>query len=98
MQGAETAPNHDKAAAAPALGGPPGVGGPPSGGPGGAASGAELSKLYKEMDDKVRTAKIPPSGERAALRAFNMNRDASSTEGVAKNKAVRRREITIMTQ
>ena len=51
--------NHDKMAATPALGGPPGV---QLQGPGGGTSGAELSKLYKEMDDKVGdgTAKIYP--------------------------------------
>ncbi|CAL8319792.1 unnamed protein product [Boreogadus saida] len=49
VQAVENVVNHDKMAATPALGGPPGV---QLQGPGGGTSGAELSKLYKEMDDK----------------------------------------------
>uniref|UniRef100_A0A8C5A9S5 Kinesin-like protein n=1 Tax=Gadus morhua TaxID=8049 RepID=A0A8C5A9S5_GADMO len=49
VQAVENVLNHDKMAATPALGGPPGV---QLQGPGGGTSGAELSKLYKEMDDK----------------------------------------------
>ncbi|CAL8319784.1 unnamed protein product [Boreogadus saida] len=50
VQAVENVLNHDKMAATPALGGPPGV--QLQGPGGGGTSGAELSKLYKEMDDK----------------------------------------------